>query len=411
MQTPALKRVVLPLAILAAAVALFLWLRATKPVQPAPQPREKVWQVEVLDAVPQRRQPLLTLYGQVETPLRVSPAAPAAGVVSELAARAGQRFRAGTLLLALDDRDFAPAVAQAQADLADLDAQLVAERLRIAADRDALAQERELLVLAEAAVARATRLKRQELGSDSALDDARSALSRQQLALTTRQYTVDSAAARLQQLAARRARQQALLTTAELARERSRVSAPFDGIVAAVHVAPGDRVQTGTTLLDLYPVDQLEVRARIPQPYQEVLLADLERGTPLRARARVGGRDLELPLLRVAGVADPSGLDAFFGLPPTAGARLGSLLELALLRTAVDDAIAIPYQALYGNGRIYLLRDGRLVGVDVEVLGPAATGDAALVLVRDRAIAAGDRVVVTHLPNAIDGLPVQPLTP
>jgi multidrug efflux pump subunit AcrA (membrane-fusion protein) len=410
MQTPALKRVVLPLAILAAAVALFLWLRATKPVQPAPQPQEKVWQVEVIDAAPQRRQPTLTLYGVVETPLLVSPAAPAAGVVRAVPARAGQRFTAGTLLLALDDRDFAPAVAQARAERADLDAQLVAERLRSDADRTALAQERELLALAEAAVARAARLKRQQLGSDTALDDARSALGRQQLAVTTRQLADASAAARLRQLEARRDRQQALLEAAELARERSRVVAPFDGIVAAVHVAPGDRVQAGTVLLEIYPVAELEVRARLAQRYQDELLTALDRGLPLSARTRIGGRDFALPLLRVAGRGDPSGLDTFFRLPADAGVRLGALLDLALPRPAVADAVAVPYQALYGNGRIYLLRDGRLAGVDVEVLGPAATGDAAQVLVRGRGIGTGAQVVITHLPNAINGLPVQPLT-
>lgn len=409
MLTPALKRVVLPLAILAAAVALFLWLRATKPVQPSPQPQEKVWRVEVIDAVPQRRQPLLSLYGVVETPALVSPAAPAAAVVSAVPVRAGQRFSAGTLLLALDERDFAPAVAQARAELADLDAQLVAERLRGDADRSALAQERELLALAEAAVARAARLSRQQLAADSTLDDARSALVRQQLAVTTRRLAVDSAAARLHQLEARRDRQQALLEAAELALERSRVVAPFDGIVAAVAVAPGDRVQAGATLLEIYPLADLEVRAHVAQRYQDELLTALESGTALSARARSGGRELALPLLRVAGRGDPSGLDAFFRLPADAGVRLGALLDLALPRPAVVDAIAVPYQALYGNGRIYLLRDGRLAGVDVEVLGPATAGDSAQVLVRGRGIGPGEPIVTTHLPNAVDGLPVQPL--
>ncbi|RLA37637.1 MAG: RND transporter [Gammaproteobacteria bacterium] len=409
MHATLLKRVALPLAILAAAITLFLWLRATKPVQPAPTPQEKTWRVEVVEAKPARRVPSLTLYGRVETPTRVRPAAPGAGVVAEVPAREGQRFEAGSLLLALDARDFAPAVAQTRAELADLDAQIEAERLRDRADRETLAQETRLLALAESAVTRVTRLKSQNLGSETALDDAVSALGRQQLAVTMRRLAVDSADARLRQLEARRARQQALLDTAELAFQRSRIVAPFTGIVATVHVAPGDRVQTGNALLEIYPVDDLEVRARVPQRYQEELLAALDGGVPLHAR--IGGSDLELPLLRVAGVSDPSGIDAFFRLPATTGIRLGALLDLVLLRPAVDDAVAVPYQALYGNGRIYLLRDGRMTGIDVEVLGPAADGDASLALVRGTGIAAGDRVIATHLPNAIEGLSVQPLEP
>ncbi len=411
MQPAALKRFVLPLAILAVAFTAFAWLRATKPVQPPPKPQEKVWRVEVIEAAPARRTPSLTLYGRVETPTRVRPAAPGAGVVTEVPAREGQRFTTGTLLLALDPRDFAPAVAQARAELADLDAQRDAEGLRVRADRTALEQERALLTLAEAAVARAQRLRSRELGSDTALDEAQAALGRQRLAVTTRQLAVDGADARLAQLEARRAHQQATLEAAELALERSRVVAPFDGIVAAVHVAPGDRVQAGSALLEIYPADALEVRARVAQRYQQELLAALDGDVPLRARTRIAGRDHELPLRRVAGAGDPSGIDAFFGLPDTTGVRLGALLDLALLRPAVDGAVAVPYRALYGNGRVYLLRDGRMHGVDVELLGPAADGDASQALVHGAELAPGDRVIVTHLPNAIDGLPVQPLAP
>ena len=391
MQPAALKRILLPVAILVVAVAAFAWLRATKPVQPPPKPQEKVWRVEVIEAEPARRAPTLTLYGRVETPTRVRPAAPGAGVVAEVPAREGQRFTAGTLLLALDPRDFTPAVTQARAELADLDAQLDTERLRVRADRTALGQERTLLALAEAAVERAQRLKSRELGSDTALDDAQAALGRQRLAVTSRQLAVDGAA--------------------ELALERSRVVAPFDGIVADVHVAPGDRVQVGSALLEIYPADALEVRARVAQRYQQELLAALDGATPPRAQTTIAGRELTLPLRRIAGAGDPSGIDAFFALPDAAGVRLGALLDLALLRPVVDDAVAVPYRALYGNGRVYLLRDGRMHGVDVELLGPAADGDVSLALVRGAGLAAGERVIVTHLPNAIDGLPVQPLAP
>lgn len=405
----ALKRVVLPLAILAVAAAAFAWLRATRPDQPAPQPQEKAWRVEVRALEPARRAPVLTLYGRVETPTLARPAAPGPGVVAEVPAREGATFAAGTLLLALDARDFAPALDRARAEVADLEAQVAVERLRGDADRAALAQEQQLLALAEAAVQRAARLKKQNLGSDTALDDASTALGRQQLALTERRLAVDSHQARLQQLEARLARAVAARADAELALERSRVTAPFAGIVAAVHVAPGDRVQVGSPLLEIYPEDGLELRARVAARYQSELLAALARGVPPRARAALDGTLLELPLLRLAGSGDPSGLDAFFGVPAGHGVRLGALLEVALERPAVDDALAVPYPALYGNGRIYLLRDGRLHGVDVEVLGPAAAQGE--VLVRAAGLGPGERVVVTHLPNAVHGLPVQPTTP
>jgi len=409
MQRTTLQRLLLPIAILAIAVALFGYLRATKPTEPQPKPSEKAWQVDIIAAAPGRHAPGLTLYGSVSTPSLVRPAAPAAGVVTEVAVRDGQRVSAGTRLLAMDPRDFRPTVDQARAELADYDAQVAAERLRSIADRRALAEEKQLLDLADAAVERAQRLKTQKLGADSALDEAHQARVRQVLAVTSRKLAVDSAGARLQQLEARRARQQARLAEAELALERSVVLAPFDGIVAAVHVAAGDRIAAGTVQLELYPVDDLEVRARIATRYQEELQAALANGRPLHATADYGGRELRLDLVRIAGISDPSGVDAYFRVT-TGGEtlRLGNLLRLDLFRPIEEESIPVPYRALYGNDRLYLLRDGRMSGIDITLLGPqAGDGTAGRVLIRSSAIAAGDAIIVTHLPNAVTGLPVR----
>jgi RND family efflux transporter MFP subunit len=212
-----------------------------------------------------------------------------------------------------------------------------------------------------------------------------------------------------QQLEARLQRHRARLTEAQLALERSRVIAPFDGIVATLPVAIGDRVQTAQVLMTLYPLDELEVRARIPIRYQAELQAGLPGMQPLEAQAELSGQQILLQLDRLAGEADPSGIDGFFRV--TAGThrlRLGNLLKLNLQRPAQQNLVPIPFQAIYGNNRVYLLRNGRMHGIAVEPVGQHLKADEpAALLIRSPAIQSGDKIIRTHLPNAVTGLKVE----
>jgi hypothetical protein len=54
------------------------------------------------------------------------------------------------------------------------------------------------------------------------------------------------------------------------------------------------------------------------------------------------------------------------------------------------------------------MEDGRMRGLAVEVLGTYLDeGGAEQLLVRSDAVQAGDKVVVTHLPNAVTGLRIE----
>ncbi len=405
----AATKVMLPLLLLAVAVIGFGYLRSSKPSQPQPRPSERSWVVETMEAQPARLAPSLTLYGEVEAPTLLQSAAPGAGIVSEVHVREGQQVRKDELLLLIDPRDFEPAVLQARADVLDLEAQTAEMELRSESDRRALAEERRMLELARNAVERATKLQQQNLGSDSTLEQAQQALGKQQLALTTRQLAVDSYTAKLNQLAARLARNRARLAQAELALQRSRVVAAFDGVISEVNVAAGNRVQAAQVLLSLYPRDDLEVRARLPGRYQNEIQAALSRGETLRAVATSQAARLPLVLRRLAGRADPSGIDAFFGIDaPTHPLLPGNLVELVLSRPAQERVIAVPLQTVYGNNRVFLLRDGRMHGVTVEAVGHLTSADGSeALLIRNDAIERGSQIIVTHLPNALDGLKVQ----
>ncbi|WP_082674264.1 efflux RND transporter periplasmic adaptor subunit [Thiohalocapsa sp. ML1] len=404
-------KILLPILVLAIGVGAFRVLKSSRPEQPAPEVQERIWRVEVERAQPQRLAPELTLYGRVETPDLLRATASAAAWVIEVAVRDGDRVAAGDVLLRLDERDFASRIAQVEAQIAELQAQLASERNRHDTDRLALEQEQRLLTLARDAVARQERLKTQRVGAEQALDEAEQAAVQRALAVTSREQSMADHPARVRALEARLASNQARLDELELEFERATIRAPYDGIVSGVDVTVGDQVAKGAVLARMFALDSLQVRARIPAPYQAELVTALAGQGSLPATAAIGDTTLPLKLARIAGEAGPSGVDGLFEVAADPAAlRLGQMLTVKLARPARDGVVAVPFRAVYGGGRLYKLEAGRMVGVDVETLGAraAAAGEERL-LVRSPQLKAGDLIVTTHMPNAIEGLRVETL--
>lgn len=385
-------RRLLPLLIIALAVAGFIGLRATRPSAPAVETRERVWQVETHTLQAAALHPTLVLYGRVEAPDRLRAAAPVSARILELRVRDGDRVEAGAVLARLDPRDLAPRLERAKADLE-------RERIRHRSDQQALEQERTLVQLADARLTRLERLKDARLGAESAVDQAREERARAQLALTQRQQAIAEHPARLAQL-------QTQLAEAMRDAERGELVAPFAARIGTVEVAAGDQVQAGQTLLSLYSSDALYLRARVPALYAEELRAALTRGEHLHARADFGATPLRAHLERISGEADARGVDVLLRIEDADRVPVGAFVNAALDRPLANDIFAIPPTALHGGDRLYLIENGRLRGLNITRAGERRSGDQVQLLVRGDALANGMQVLSTHLPHAIDGLAV-----
>ncbi len=402
-----LRKVLLPVLILALGIGGFAALKATRPKAPVAPPQEPVWRVATVPVQLHSAGPVLTLNGRIENPDLTRAAAPATGRVLRVQVREGQRFRAGESLLELDPRDFLPRVEQARGEVMELEAAIRGEELRHQADQDQLREERRLLDIARADVDRFEQLRRENFYSQAAVDQGRANLARQQITVRTRELAIADHQARLQQLQARLARARANLDQAELAWRRATVAAPFDGYVAKVEVAAGDQVNSGQTLLSLYPLAGMEVRAKLPATQQDEFIGALARGDRPTASAHVGGTPLRLRMTRLAGAADARGLDAFFRIEGDAGQlRVGELLTLDVARAPVPGVVSVPYAALYAGRTVYRVQQDRLAAVTVETLGDAG-GQPPRLLVRSAELRDGDRLLATHLPNAVNGLKVE----
>ncbi|RHW21296.1 efflux RND transporter periplasmic adaptor subunit [Pseudomonas jilinensis] len=403
-----MRKRLIPILIIIFGLAVFLLLRLTRDVPDPVAPQERSWRVDVVDIRPDTFQPSLTLYGQIESPLRFTVVAPLAGRIAELPVRDGQQVSAGELLVALDEADILPRLQQARADLADAEAQLASEASIHSNDRQALELEKRIQGNAQKALERMRQLVERQLAPHAELDNAEDVLERAALTVANRQRNIDSYPSRRAALQARLERARATLESMERDAQRSRFSAPFDGVVSQVQVAVGDQVNANAALLALYPLDGLELRATLPQTHSQAYIDALARGERLQARSLETQPPLTLTLERIAGQADPRGVDAIFTLDqPTAALRVGNLLAISVSRPNQPDSVALPYSALYGNDTIYAVNDQRLQRIQVERLGETHGPDGERrVLLRSPQLQAGMRIVVTHLPNAMPGLKV-----
>jgi HlyD family secretion protein len=412
MRLRAATKLILSLLLPALGVAGFVLLKATRPnAEPSPA-EERAWRVEVAPVQPGRHAPALRLYGRVESPRAARLTAAVSAEVLSVPVREGEDVEADAPLVALDPRDAELVLTQRHADVAELEASIRSEEAQYRADRESLAHEEELLALSRDAVQRAESLTQRKLGSESVLDEARSAQARQALALTSRRLALSNHPARLAQLQARLARAKAQVGLAELDLARTRIAAPFAGRVARTLVSEGDRVRVGDGLVELYDTGALEVRAQIPEDQVGRLRRALADSGALGARAVLDGAPLRLRLSRLSGRVEPKGggLDGLFVLEGAESApRLGRFLELTLELPPVDGVVPLPGSGLYGTDRVYEVVDGRLAGRRVQRVGISYGPEGTRYLVRSPELGAGDQVLVTQLANAVDGLKVEPV--
>jgi RND family efflux transporter MFP subunit len=287
-----------------------------------------------------------TVRARVESPLAFQ----VPGRIVARLADAGQRVRAGQVLMRLDARDLEQALQAAQADLAAAEAAAATAQAELARARGLAAQ----------AFVSAQAVERAELAQ-------REALARR-----------DAAAARLAQ--------------ARNARGYANLVAPAAGVLVEASGEPGQVVAAGQPVAVLAQGEAREI---------EVYLAETVPPPPSGRALAPDGRELALALREVAGAVEPLARTRRARYRVTGG---GDALVLgAVVRVRFDGAplpaaaFALPVGALDERAlgaRVWRVREGRVQPVPVQV----DAIDETRALVRG-ALAADDRIVAlgTHL--------------
>ncbi len=400
-------KLIIPLALLAAAIAGFLYFKKSKTPRSHAAVVERVWNVTTKKITLGMNAPELLLLGEVISDQVAQLKSTVEGDIQSVEVVTGQRIKAQQLLVGIDDVRFRLIREQRQADVAELAAQIRQLNENHKADQEALVQEKLLLNLAQTNLERAQRLAKSRVAAVSRVDDAKKLLVQQQLAMIRRHQTLATFPSSLAALEARRLRAQAALKLANDDLSHTGIRAPFAGRVLNVQVAVGDRASKNTPLLGLVPDSGLQLRAELPQRYLSLIYG--HQGA-IEASLLWQGQQYPMRMDRTAAqiIKGRSGVDAFFvfsGQQPILA--IGRILELQIRLPPVDRSIVVPIAAVYGGNRIYRMVDGRMRRVDVIVQGQRERQHHTEVILSGKQLQNDDQLVITPLPQAIDGLRVR----
>ncbi len=371
----------LPAAVLAVAALVVVGLLRSRPVvetaprEIAPPP------VRVMTATPTEVDLGVRSQGSIIPVTEADLVSEVAGTIVWTAGsfEVGGFFDAGEVLLRLDRRDYELALASARAALAQAAVGLAREQ-------------------AEADVARE---EWEELGADGEPGP-----------LVLRQPQLAEARAQVEAALANKRR-------AELDLERTAIRAPFAGRLRAKRVDRGEFVNRGVPLATIYAVDAAEVV--LPVPDSELAFLDLPLGSELgdsgprvllRAQFAGGRHEWEGRIARVGGEIDPAtrmvNLIARVDDPYQASGdrpplSVGLFVDAEVVGRSVESVFQVPRGALVGADRVWLVQDGTLVLRRVGIL----RADPEVVIVSE-GLAPGDRISLTILESAVDGMRVTP---
>tara|TARA_R110002072_G_scaffold163353_2_gene315831 strand:+ start:8923 stop:10182 length:1260 start_codon:yes stop_codon:yes gene_type:complete len=401
-----------PLVLLLAVGLIIFYLLATKPVPPKQQTPEKEWLVATETITFQTSTPQINLLGRITNPFDSNLSAGIIADVVQVPVRDGMQVKAGDILIKLDDKEIKLTVEQRKADVAELNAQINAEKNRYASDQLALKEEQRLLTIAENAVKRQAKLQASKLVAQERYDNAESQRAQTALSVNARKLMLADHPSRLAQLKARLKRAETLLSNALLDAERSTIKAPFDGVITSVSVSPGERVQIGQALVSLYDNNNMELLAQIPDRYVSEIRQALNNGKNITALSSRFGETKELSLQRLSGQVKQGsgGINGIF-IPKEAKPNfvLNNAVEILVSLPKIENSISLPLSAIYGADRIYRVEGGRLQAISIQILGkeldPLGKEDRAIIT--SKLLSKGDVIATTQLPNAISGLKVQ----
>ncbi|MBF0392277.1 MAG: efflux RND transporter periplasmic adaptor subunit, partial [Alphaproteobacteria bacterium] len=271
-----------------------------------------------------------------------------AGRVARIEFDEGQAVRQGQLLVSLDDTVAAAEVKEAEAQLA----------------------------LSETNANRAEKLFRQNAGTERSRDEAAA------------QVRVD----------------RARLDVARAQLAKTRILAPFDGVVGLRKVSVGAYVLPGADIANLENIQTLKVDFRVP----EVFLAAVRPGQALQVTADAFPKEaFEGRVYAIDPLIDEAGRSILLRarVDNAAGAlRPGLFVRVALVVDEVLDALVVPEEALVPRGRetvVFRVIDGKAQPTPVET-GRRRDGVVEIV----KGVAAGDKVVTAGHMKLRPGAPV-----
>lgn len=346
----------------------------------------------------------------------------------------GKLFEAGTVILRIDPTDYELAVVRIEATIESVEAELAELRVRAGNTRSSLEIERRALNLALEDLGRKSTLRAKGDVSQAAVDEAERQVLRQRQRVQELENELRLVPAQRRLQEANLALNRAQLEEAHLDVERTRVRVPFEARIAEVHVEETRFVSAGQVLAVADSIDVAEVAAQLPiermltltrglVPFDTLSAAEINRlperlGARAVVRLRMGAASAlwEARVDRVSPAIDPEtrtvgvvvAVDEPYrqALPGKRPPLVKNMfVQVELFGRPHADAIVVPRVALHAAGTVvYVAAAEDRLEIRAVVAGPAQ-GDIVMV---EEGLEAGERVVVSDLIPAIDGMLLAP---
>jgi len=340
----------------------------------------------------------------------------------------------GTVLVEIDPSEYELQVAQSEANVSSLVAQIDEIDVQEDVDKAILSTEQRSLQLKERDLARQRKLFGQGVVPEAEVERTERDSLAQRLKVQAAEKAVKLVPVRRRVLEAKLAQAQAQLAEARIRLTHTTIVTPFECRIADVRVEQGQFVSKGQTLAVADGIDVTEVHAQFPADDLRLVIGDKgdaslqeqakkqQLGTALQVSALVRFRsgdfeaEWEGHFARVSDVVDPQTrtMGVIVEVPESyaqsrPGVRpplvKGMYCEVELRGQPRSDQLAIPRHALRGGTRVLVLDgDNRLRERAVQVAW--CQGDIAVIR---KGLAAGDTLVVSDIVPAVEGMRVEPV--
>lgn len=311
--------------------------------------------------------------------------------VTAVTVRAGDRVRAGDVLVRLDARDMAAQVQQTDAATRAAEAALIAAR---SAHTAATAEHK----LATASHARIAQLRDRNSATAQEFDEAEARLTAAAARAAAAEASVAQATA---QLGSTRASADA----ATVNESYTVIRAPFDGEVTERFTDPGNLAAPGQPLLQVDASGRRRVEARVDEARAAYVRPGDRVAVLLEEPGANAGAPLEGTVVEVARAiaADQRAFTVKVALPDGTAARTGTFARVRF-DGARRHALVIPTSAVRSQGQltsVFVVRNG-IAHIRLVQVGPT-DGDATEIVA---GLEAGESVVADPPPELTDARPV-----
>lgn len=407
-----ITRIGIPALVLVLSVGIAGYLKETRPsVMPKP-PEERVWTVAAVTVQVVSIQPEMKLFGEIVSGRTVELRPQVSGRIVQASANLveGGVVRADEIIVHIDPFDYEADVRQREAELAEAHGRLKELEAQLAGAKALLAEDVEQVTIRRRDAERRTQLRGSGAGTVKSADDARLALSETEQRRIDRSKEATRLEAVIDQQRAAIDRIDVALARAKRNLSETRVVAPYSGFLHSVETAQGKWVNVGDRLARLVDAGRLEARFHISRTqFRRLMAGGGYQARPARIvwRGRADATPYAAAIDRVGGEVDAAtGGVSLYAKIDTGGLetvlRPGAFVEVYIADRMFDRVVRLPATSVHDDGVVYVAKHGRLEAKYVEVVTRVG-GD----VIVSGALADGDRVVTTRLPELAPGLKVR----